>query len=62
MTGRLKRSSWLCFIRDFGDALGGVAVGYGIAINSYPHIIVGSFLILSSIFIRFYLFAEPKKD
>lgn len=42
------------FLKDFGDAVGGVALGYGVALHSTAHMLFGTVLILLSIFLRFY--------
>jgi hypothetical protein len=47
-------SAWKEFFRDFGDALGGIGVGYAIATNSIIYGTIGTTLILTSIYLRFY--------
>lgn len=49
-----QRPYLLEFIRDFGDAIGGMIAGYGFALNLLGHIIAGGAVILLTIFLRFY--------
>lgn len=47
-------SNWKDFVKDFGDAIGGVFVGYAIGKEQIAYGIFGVVLILTSIYIRFY--------
>ena len=47
-------SSWEDFTRDFGDAVGGVFIGYGAATGKIIFPVIGVLLILMSIYLRFY--------
>lgn len=48
------RSNWLDFLTDYGDALGGVFLGYGIGKESLLSGIIGVVLLISSIYLRHY--------
>ena len=49
------RPGWSHFIRDFGDALGGVSVGYAIGNpNGLGYGLLGVTMILISVYLRFY--------
>lgn len=49
-----RRSNWLDFITDYGDALGGIFVGYGIAKQDVWYGAIGITLILLSIYLKHY--------
>lgn len=48
------KSRWQDFVRDFGDALGGIMIGYGSAREMLSYTIIGTTLILLSVYLRFY--------
>lgn len=47
-------SSWEDFTRDFGDAIGGIFIGYGLARESITLGTIGTFMVLLSVYLRFY--------
>jgi hypothetical protein len=47
-------SNWKEFVKDFGDAVGGILVGYSIAESQLGTGILGAILILLSVYLRFY--------
>ncbi len=48
------KSAWKEFVRDFGDAVGGIGIGYAIGHGSIWYGLGGTILILTSIYLRFY--------
>jgi hypothetical protein len=46
------KSKWLDFTRDFGDCVGGLVLGHGVAVESLTQAVVGLILILLSFYIR----------
>lgn len=48
------QSKWVDFIRDFGDAAGGIGIGYAIGCGSILYGVLGALFILISIYLRFY--------
>lgn len=50
----INNSNWMTFVKDFGDALGGILIGYGAADKGIGYSVFGSFLVLLSIYLRFY--------
>ncbi len=55
-----QAGNWLAFIRDFGDAIGGIMIGWGLAKELLGYGLAGATLILISIFIRFYNIKTPR--
>jgi hypothetical protein len=49
-----RNSAWKEFVMDFGDALGGIGVGYAVGHGSIWYGIIGTVCILASIYLRFY--------
>jgi len=49
-----QKSNWRGFIEDFGDALGGISIGYAIGTSQIWYGVVGAILVLTSIYTRFY--------
>lgn len=47
-------SNWREFIKDFGDAIGGIFIGYSAGTGNVLDAVVGTIFILTSIYLRFY--------
>jgi len=54
----MKHSHWQDFVKDLGDCVGGLLVGYAIAERELATGIVGMFCILASLFFKHYY--KPK--
>ena len=48
----MKHSKWVDFTKDFGDCVGGLFVGYGIATSLIGYGTLGLGLILISFYLR----------
>lgn len=55
------KSAWKEFFMDFGDAIGGIGVGYAIGHGNIGYGIMGTCLILTSIYLRFYNKKDEKR-
>jgi hypothetical protein len=51
------KSNWLEFIEDTGDCVGGVLIGYAIAKDQVLTGVIGTILVLLSVFLKHY---KPK--
>lgn len=56
------KSNWLEFLTDYGDALGGIFIGYGIGNSSLFSGILGTILLIFSIYLRHYHDSDTGTD
>lgn len=56
----MKKSRWFEFLNDFGDTTGGILVGVGFCTQHLITLIIGTTMIITSIFIEYY--NKGKKD